>query len=174
MKYKYIFISFIIFISSNIFGQEKDQLINGKVSFVTSKNIYVKFDDTKHIKVGDTLKFLNQKTPCLLVSNKSSNSVVCVKINDCDIKKGDEVYYNYSIKNKNLEATIVLTEDIENDKDSLDVVDVKEKDSRYLQEIKGRISVASYSTLSSVRDDRHRMLYRFSLTSPMLLTTNLS
>lgn len=163
MKYKFIFISFFIITSSNIFGQEKDQLINGKVSFVTSKNIYVKFDDTKHIKVGDTLKFLNQKNPCLLVSNKSSNSVVCSKINDCDIKKGDEVYYNYSINNKKSEIAIVLTEEIEKDKDSLDVVDVKEKDSRYLQEIKGRISVASYSTLSSVRDDRHRVLYRFSL-----------
>ena len=45
---------------SNIFGQEKDQLINGKVSFITSKNIYVKFDNTENIKIGDTLKFLNQ------------------------------------------------------------------------------------------------------------------
>jgi len=163
MRYKFIIISFIIITCSNIYGQEKDQLINGKVSFVTSKNIYVKFNDTKNINIGDTLKFLNQKTPCLTVKNKSSNSVVCTTIYECDVKKGDEVYYNYSSKNKNVEKAIIVDQVIENNKDSIKIDDQKEKDSRYLQEIKGRISVASYSTLSNIRDDRHRIMYRFSL-----------
>ncbi len=163
MKYKYIFISFIVFTSSNIFGQEKDQLINGKVSFVTSKSVYVKFDDTKNINVGDTLKFLNQKTPCLIVKNKSSNSVVCSSIYDCDIKKGDDVYFNFSVNNKNLKKEVVEDKVIVKSLDTLVTVDENKKDLKYLQEIKGRISVASYNTLSSIRDDRYRMMYRFSL-----------
>ena len=153
----------MVITSSNIFGQEKDQLINGKVSFVTSKNVYVKFDNTENIKIGDTLKFLNQTRPCLLVKNKSSNSVVCTSIFECDVKKGDEVYYNYSTKNKNNEKAIVVVQDINNNKDSIENANKKTKDPRYLQEIKGRISVSSYSTLSNIRDDRHRMMYRLSL-----------
>ena len=163
MNHKFIFISFFTFTCFCIYGQEKDQLLNGKVSFVTSKNVYVKFDNTKHINIGDTLKFLNQKTPCLLVKNKSSNSVVCSAIFECDIKKGDDVYYNYSLKSKNLEKVIIPDQTVDNNKDSVEIVNQKEKDSRSLQRIKGRISVASYSTLSNVRDDRHRMMYRFSL-----------
>ena len=162
MNYRFCLISFFLITCSNIYGQEKDQLINGKVSFVTSKNVYVKFDDTKHIKVGDTLKFLNQKIPCLLVKNKSSSSVVCSAIYECDIKKGDEVYYNYSIKNKNLEKAIIVKE-IDKNKDTIEIVNQEKKESRYLQKIKGRVSVASYSTLSNIRDDRHRVMYRFSL-----------
>ena len=174
MRYKFIFISFIFITCSNIFGQEKDQLINGKVSFVTSKNIYVKFDDTKNINIGDTLKFLNQKTACLVVKNKSSNSVVCSVIYECNVKKGDEVYYNYSSKNKNVEKAIIVDQVIENNKDSIVIDDQKEKDSRYLQEVKGRISVASYSTLSNIRDDRHRIMYRFSLNADHIRASKFS
>ena len=160
MKYKYIFISFIVFTSSNLFGQVKDQLIDGKVSFVTSKNVYVKFDDTKNINVGDTLRFLNQITACLLVKDKSSNSVVCSVINECDVKKGDAVYYNYSISNKNVEKAIIADQEVNTGKDSIEMTNQKEKSSRYLQMIRGRISIASYSTLSNIREDRHRMMYR--------------
>jgi len=160
MKYKFIFISFIVIVSSNLFGQVKDQLIDGKVSFVTSKNIYVKFDDTKNINIGDTLKFLNQITPCLVVKNKSSNSVVCYVINECDVKKGNAVYYNYSTQNKNTEKPIIVNKEINANKDTTEIIDQKEKNSRYLQKIRGRISIASYSTLSNIREDRHRMMYR--------------
>jgi hypothetical protein len=174
MKYKFVFISFIIITCSNIFGQEKDQLINGKVSFVTSKNIYVKFNDTKNINIGDTLKFLNQKSPCLLVKNKSSNSVVCTTIYECDIKKGDEVYYNYSSKNKNIEKAIIADQVTDTNKDSIESVNNNEKDSRFVQDVKGRISVASYSTLSNIRDDRHRIMYRFSLNANHINGTGFS
>ena len=174
MRCKFIFISFIIITCSNIFGQEKDQLINGKVSFVTSKNIYVKFDDTKNINIGDTLKFLNQKTACLVVKNKSSNSVVCSVIYECDVKKGDEVYYNYSTKNKNMEKAIVVVQVIENNKDSIEIDDQKDKDSRYVQKVKGRISVASYSTLSNIRDDRHRIMYRLSINADHIRASKFS
>lgn len=161
MKYKFIFILFIVISSSNVFGQDKDQLIDGKVSFVTSKNVYVKFDDTEKINVGDTLKFLNQITPCLLVKNKSSNSVVCSVIYECVVKKGDAVYYNYSTKNRNIEKAIIADQEIKTNKDTTEIIDPKGKTSGYLQSMNGRISVASYSTLSNIREDRHRMMYRF-------------
>ncbi len=146
--------------SSNTIGQVKDQLINGKVSFVTSKNIYVKFENTDNIKIGDTLKFLNQTTPCLLVKNKSSNSVVCTSINECNIKKGDAVYFNYSIKNS---RTVVAVDKSNKTKDSIKIDEKEKYKSGYSQKIRGRASISSYSTLSNIRDDRHRLIYRFSL-----------
>ena len=85
MKCKYTFILFIMIITNSLFGQETDFVIEGKVSFMTSKNIYVKFESTEKIKVGDSLWISSSGLPCLLVKNKSSNSVVCSIINDCII-----------------------------------------------------------------------------------------
>ena len=153
-----------------LFGQERKQLITGKVSFVTSKNIYIKFKSTENIKIGDTLKFLNQNNSCLVVTNKSSNSVVCITINECIIKKGDEVYYKYftsSIK-------AALKDDIIKDEGLNQKKEIKEPDIKSIQKIKGRLSAASYRTLSSIREDRHRIMYRFSLNADHLFESKFS
>ena len=74
------------------YGQETQVSLNGKVTFITSKNVYVKFDNTTMIKVGDTLRTVDNE-PCLLVNNKSSNSVVSFKTGDCVIEKDMIVTY---------------------------------------------------------------------------------
>ncbi len=165
-------IAFILFLSPCLclFGQERKQLITGKVSFVTSKNIYIKFKSTENIKIGDTLKFLNQNNSCLVATNKSSNSVVCITINDCIIKKGDEVYYNYFTNSEKaaLKDNLIKEEDLNQKKEK------KEPDIKSIQRIKGRLSAASYSTLSSIRRDRHRIMYRFSLNADHLFESKFS
>jgi len=158
MKYNFIFILFLIGISSNIFAQKKGQPLKGKISFVTSKNIYVKFDNTATIVIGDTLRILENKNACLLVKSKSSSSAVCSILLNCEVNKGDEVIY-YSKVAKN----IVEEKKTDKIKDSVKVKEVKKKESKRKSEIRGRISVSSYSTLSSIRDDRHRVMSRFSL-----------
>jgi hypothetical protein len=165
-------IAFILFLSPCLclFGQEKKQLITGKVSFVTSKNTYIKFKSTEHIQVGDTLKFLNQTSSCLVVTNKSSNSVVCLTINDCVIKKGDEVYYNYF---ENGKKSIVKKNLVKKEK-TVQKKKKKEPEIKSIQRIRGRLSAASYSTLSSYREDRHRIMYRFSLNADHLFESKFS
>jgi len=96
MKQRFIFILFFVIVSSIIYAQDTGEIIKGKVSFVTSKNIYVKFSSTKSINIGDTLRISNKTNPCLIVKNKSSISCVCSKIGDCDIKKDDEVIFKNS------------------------------------------------------------------------------
>ncbi len=81
-----------------MYGQETSPALKGKVSFITSKNIYVKFDDTKQISIGDTLYISITNSPCLIVTNKSSSSCVSTLINDCDINKDDEILYKYLLK----------------------------------------------------------------------------
>jgi len=150
-----------------MYGQEKNQLVTGKVSFVTSKNIYIKFKSTENIKVGDTLKFLNQTNACLVVTNKSSNSVVCITLNDCEIKKGDEVYCDYFKTNENITEKVIPV--------FKEIIRKKEKPViKSIQNIQGRLSAASYSTLSNRRDDRHRIMYRFSLNADHLFESKFS
>ena len=82
---KYLFNSIIVFIvlTCNVFGQTNDPILNGTVSFVTSNNIYVKFENTHAITIGDSLKLKSTNTACLVVKSKSSSSCVCQVYNDC-------------------------------------------------------------------------------------------
>lgn len=147
-------------VTTSVFGQD----LEGKVTFMTSKNVYVKFDSTEKIKIGDSLSVSNTNTPCLLVKNKSSNSVVCSIINECIIEKDDTVFYNSKAIVENLEI-----ENIEEEtslvSDSIIENSLVKKEVSYLENIKARLSVASYSYLSNIRDDRHSLMTRFSLTT---------
>jgi len=159
MKNRFFSFLLIIFLCSNLFGQSKNRLLLGKISHVAFKNVYVKFEDTKKIKIGDTLKFLNQKAPCLLVKNKSSKSLVCQTINNCSVKRGDAVYFNYTLQS---EDPIVKTEPSIT-KNNIETVNQENTKSKYIEKINGKISVASSSNLSGIGSDKHRMMYRFSL-----------
>jgi len=163
MKSKYVFIMIVMIVCSCVYGQDTAIVIEGTVTFITSKNIYVKFNNTKMIKIGDTLKIANS-IPCLLVSNKSSSSVVCTKINDCNLEKDTVVTYGYEV----FEENIIENETIEDDigisyNDSIKAIDENSKKTYYTENIKSRLSLASYSTISSIRDDNHRLMSRFSL-----------
>ena len=163
MKYKFIFILFITIISFHTNAQNNEQILEGKITFITSKNVYVKFDNTQLIKIGDTLRISNNK-PCLLVNNKSSSSVVCTKINDCDIEKNSRVSYYYSLVNDAIIEEEAIVEDIGiSYNDSIQAINNKPKDIKYTENIKSRLSASTYSTLSDTRDDNHRIVSRFSL-----------
>jgi hypothetical protein len=73
----------ILFISPiTIFGQVFNPDISGIVSYKTSKNIYVRFENTKSIEVGDTL-FIQKNgiwIKALIVRQKSSSSCVTENI----------------------------------------------------------------------------------------------
>jgi len=145
---------------SFIYGQETDLTLKGKVTFITSKNVYIKFEKTTLINVGDTLK-TSDNIPCLLVTNKSSSSVVSTKINDCAIEKEMIVIYSYrSIMEPVLEQETLIEDIGISFNDSIQTI---AKKRYYSEDIKARLSVSSYSTISEIRDDRHRLMTRFSL-----------
>ena len=162
MNSKYVFILIVLIICSHIYGQETDFVLQGKVSFVTSKNIYVKFKKTDLIKIGDTLSI--NYTPCLIVNNKSSSSVVCTKINDCELKKDNIVTYNYIIEIVEVKENETIEDDIGiSYNDSIKTINQNSKKAVYTENIKARLSASTYSTISSIRDDNHRIMSRFSL-----------
>jgi len=157
---KYLFNAIIVFIvlTCNVFGQTNDPILNGTVSFVTSNNIYVKFENTQAIAIGDSLKLKSTNTACLVVKSKSSSSCVCQVVNDCEIQKGDTVFY------VNKPKEIVKTTAPK--KEFIPVVldaDELSTDPQYKEKIRGRISASTYSNILSNRDDRHRVMSRLSV-----------
>ncbi len=157
---KYLFKSLIVFIvlTYNVFGQTKDQIIEGTVSFVTTNNIYVKFENTQSIAIGDSLNLKNTITACLVVKSKSSSSCVCQVVNACVIQKGDDVFF----VDKPKEKVIVAAPQKEFVPVVLDA-DELQTDPEYKETIRGRISASTYSNILSNRDDRHRIMSRLSV-----------
>ena len=147
-------------------AQNTTQTITGTVSFVTSNNVYVKFDNTEAIELNKTLRV--NGVECLQVTEKSSTSLVCTVLNDCTPQKGDVVSYTYTETVE--EAPPIVEPTI--DEEPIPVVPqepqitqkIEEKNpSLYEENIRGRISFASYNTFSDVREDRSRIRTRFSL-----------
>ena len=66
----------------------------GRVSYITGQNIYVKFETTEGIENGDTLFMQNAEglIPSLFVQQKSSISCLCNLISDIEIKVSDPVF----------------------------------------------------------------------------------
>lgn len=150
-------------ITINLQAQDNKHTIIGKVTFVTSKNAYVRFDNNRAIKIGDTL-YAPDKQKCLLVTNKSTTSMVCLKLNNCVINKEDRIAYIYEIADKSL---VLESEEIQENvgisfNDSIQAIQNKKKPN-YIEKITGRLSAASYSNFSKVRDDNHRLITRFYL-----------
>ncbi|MGB5555865.1 MAG: hypothetical protein WBM83_14510 [Flavobacteriaceae bacterium] len=166
MKYP-IFIILLI-LTYHTFGQDNDRILKGQISFVTSNNVYVKFENTEPIAIGDTLKLSSSNTPCLVVTSKSSSSCVCSLIASCEIKKGDPILFNYVLKPVVQKAKIApepLFEPVILDKD---------EEPLYKESIRGRISVSSYSTIANKRDDRHQIMGRLSLNADHLRNSKFS
>ena len=166
MKYALHLFFLLLLISSCIFGQEAEPVLEGLVSFVTSNNVYVKFVSTEAIVIGDHLELAGSNASCLLVKSKSSTSLVCSVVEGCSINKGDKVFYtpHATIEEPETEETTTLQE---NDKDmfrlSAAAPEVEETPDLYKEMIRGSISASSYSTLFSDRSDLHRIMTQFSM-----------
>ena len=143
-----------------LFAQEGGELLQGTVTFVTSTNVYVKFDSTDDIKAGDTLKLSD--SDCLKVNNKSTSSVICSIINNCLVSVGDTVTY-LIVSEEPVDVPIKIEEEVPVPVEQTDVETIiSEEDPLYTESIRGRISAGSYNTFSNIRENRHRLMTRFS------------
>lgn len=119
--------------------------LTGKVSFVTSTRIYVKFDNTQAILPGDTLYSVieDRLVPSIVVGQKSSLSVVGKLISDRKLTKGETVQFNgrsINVESEGVPAKKVL--------------------ERKRDPIRGSVSVGSYVQASSAEDFNARNIAR--------------
>ena len=166
----------LVITMSSMQAQTEIILQKGTVSFVSSKNVYVKFDNTKELTIGDTLLW-NQNSrllPALVITNKSSSSTVCEPIIERKFKKGEELTARI------IKAIIVEKEEVVLPRDNKEfppntpvLTPDEDEEVGIKQKIRGRVSVASYSSLSNYRN-RHRMRYAFSFRGDNLGGSKLS
>lgn len=168
----------LLFVVSFGVAQDAKQ---GEVTFITANNVFVQFEGTANIAVGDTLLLIKggTSTPCLLVTSKSSKSCACMIIGKCKVEKKDRVeppaaqgdlkitpakviYVKKRALRRGHRGIGVRTRYHEKrnaDPAPNDSVEVQ-VDPKYVQRIKGRISAATYSTFSPTYGNDHRTMYR--------------
>lgn len=95
---KQTFINIILWLAPLcILAQGNVTELKGSISYKSSKNVYVKFQSTEFINVGDTLSIMyngqNQKS--LVVKQKSTTSCVTENITDAVTEVGQSVSFNF-------------------------------------------------------------------------------
>lgn len=174
---KLLLTSLLFLITLRLYSQAEMKRIDGAVSFISSKNVYVKFESTDNIKAGDTLYIERSKelVPVLLVNSLSSISCVCSRVSDLQLTVNQPIVA--IIKSETILAdttskTIVIPEEIN------PVTDTIKKETpvtaKMVQNITGRISVSAYSNFSTSSDFSQRMRYSFSLNAKNIKGTGLS
>jgi hypothetical protein len=79
--YSLIFASLLL--TKLAIGQVERMPLEGSITYMSSRNVYVKYQSTKAIQIGDTLFCTAEPVvkPCLVVANKSSISCICKPLN---------------------------------------------------------------------------------------------
>jgi hypothetical protein len=75
------------------YSQQGEKVLQGTVSFTSSKNIYVKFESTEGIEIGDTLDYFDGEIyrKALIVKQKSSSSCVTENLSLHSFVVGDKI-----------------------------------------------------------------------------------
>jgi hypothetical protein len=168
--------SFILLgFSQFLFGQPSQNKLEGNVNYMTSQNIYVKFQSTNGINKGDTIYYRNSGvlTPAFVVENLSSVSCSGKPVGLSGLKLDDkvEVFIPEIIHKPTVEFT--PKHDGINHTKTLGAVngEGKERDQR----INGRISVSSYQNYSNTSAaDFQKMRYTLSFNGKYLANSRFS
>lgn len=176
----YIFLFFILSLFSLI-AQTKVEEREGTITFISSQYIYVKFDNTEEISIGDTLfsKAGSSLEPVLKIEFTSSKSSAGILINGKELKVNDKLFAFVEIEIQNEEkkdtaANLELT-----DQPSGEVIPNKvyrNSSSRKKSGLSGRISVQSHSNFSNNEGsiDYQRWRYTVSVNADRIAESNLS
>ena len=157
---------FVLIVDLN--GQQNVESATGQVSFVSTKNVYVKFKSTAGISVGDTL-FTNTNgklIPVLIVDNLSSFSCVCTVISPAKLSVADFITGRTKPGNVSAGKTaaaegavIVPVQETQNISTA-----GKPKTGELKQHISGSVAISSYTDMSGTpASNSQRFRYTLSL-----------
>lgn len=169
-KFKYIITIILFSVTISISAQGNYKEKKGIVSYISAQNVYVKFDNTEGISVGDTLYYrINEKpNPCVIVKYLSSSSAAGIKICNDDIEVGREIIAKIYESPESRKVRDVVIKDADEVKNQVeDAASLQNQNNELNPEVRGRISISSYSNLSNIskRSDNQRWRYLFSLTA---------
>jgi hypothetical protein len=161
----------------SVSGQTVPDLLEGKVSYVTTENVYVKFPSTDNISSGDTL-FISENRkmiPALVVKNISSISCVCVPVGSRTYSVGESLSAKVRQKKAGSDSDKVIAAPsvpvaVLPDSVTPDVM----KSKGPLQDISGNVTVASYLNFSNATSNTQRMRYTVAVNAENLGNSGLS
>jgi hypothetical protein len=142
--------------------------VEGKISYITSQHVYVRFSSTEGLVDGDTLYMQESQgeVPVLMILSHSSTSCVCEPLGDREFKLSEQVIG----RPKNLKPEeLVAAEEVPPNQGPVLTTDTTTVESDQTgtgrkQEIYGRFTVSSYTYLKNKQSDgRERLRYTFSM-----------
>jgi len=158
---------------------QKTKVVEGSVSYISSQNIYVKFNNTDGVETGDTLfvKDKNNFIPAVKIEHKSSTSCAGISITNKKLELNTVLYVFISVDDDETETdttqsttiapvviSSVVTEEVVT-KTSLEPVPT----------LSGRISVQSYSNFTNQSSfDYQRWRYTFQLNAGRIANSGFS
>lgn len=146
-------------------GQTGTGILSGKVSFLSSSNVYVKFSSTNGISVGDTLHVTSggKMIPALIVNSLSSTSCLCTPFPGITLAKDHLVFGRIKAGEAPSETKAKTTEEILQDTVVIQGDASPEKDKNEAAPfLRGSISVNSYTDLSNTPSGNIQR-YRYTL-----------
>jgi len=147
-------------------GQQNGETLSGQVSFVSTRNVYVKFKSTTGLSAGDTLfaKSNGSLLPVLVVDNLSSLSCVCSVIPPAKPAVADFVVARVKTAGsgtaKIVAETAVIAQPVQETQKAQSTV--KPKTGELKQHINGSIAISSYSDFSDT-PAANSQRYRYTL-----------
>lgn len=170
-KYFSVYIAFLWFALPCLILGQRSEMKQGKVTYVTSLNIYTEFSSTEGISSGDTLLCYDGRvyTPAVLIKFISSRSAAGPLLSGIQIKPGDLLFVK--IKAIVKPDTVSASSD-SSAKPEDEAVVIKEekplpKPVKTEEKLRGRAGIQSSTTMvnTGTADDNQRWRYTLSLTS---------
>ena len=159
------------------FSQTSHEVLNGKVSFMSSQNIYVKFDNTDGIRVGDTL-FITQDMkliPALIVNSISSISCVGTPLNKDKFALSDPIVARKRETKISREKTGFDSKNaISPNDEAIHAAFIKQKENNSRERFDGRFALSSYTNASSSYTSSERLRYNLTMNAEHIGNSNLS
>lgn len=166
LRIKEIFVIVIMY-SFVVCGQETmKEIKSGVVSFKSSQNIYVKFDNTNKMQAGDTLfiKEINLYKPALIIKFLSSTSAAGELIIKQDVKIDDQLFA-FIPKDNNTTHINSIIDSVGNKTVTLPPKEIPVK-RNFMSERKnyrGRVSIQSFSSMANFNDEGDDQRWRYSV-----------
>ena len=164
---RYIFIFFWFFASVTLLNaQTIPENLQGRVSFISSENIYVKFISTEGISVGDTL-FISSDgklVPVLKVNNLSSTSCICTSFSGAKLSLSDQISGRKKTIQPKPEEKVIEKAEKASTVQLVPVASEKKEPGtgELKQKIRGSLSAYSYSDFSNTAG-KNSTSFRYSL-----------
>ncbi len=152
-------LSLLFLYTLNIFAQSEGRLVRGTVSFISAQNIYIKFENTTGIQVGDTL-FVSRNNiliPAVKVLNLSTTSCACTEVNKTGLTLSTPIYGKVKEMVKPAQPSPGKVEEPKsaNDK-TITEIGQFEKSKMTKSHFDGKLSFSTYSNFSTSMTD-HRL-----------------